>query len=51
MRSIKVVELPEASGHRLSPMASKMSNHEIAKIIRGNITMGIYVGWSQEKEL
>ncbi|GFP58334.1 ketoreductase azaE [Trichoderma asperellum] len=33
---IKALELPEASGHRLFPVASRTSNHEIAKIIRDN---------------
>jgi hypothetical protein len=39
------VELPEARGHPLSPVAGRMSNHEIAKIIRDNISIEIYVGW------
>lgn len=41
IRSIRAVELPEASGHPLSPVANRMSNHEIAKIIRENIYVGV----------
>lgn len=39
------MELSEASGHPLFPVANRMSNHEIAKIIHENISIEIYVGW------